>query len=97
LFVYAYKSFIILRDLSSILLEDCCVINSRGSLLEALDFLFCNDRFLERGEDLTDLLLKGSLVLYKFSVISVNNVLIYVLAEDRHNLFFCVSFYIGAS
>jgi hypothetical protein len=74
LFVYAYKGVIVLRDLSSVLLEDCYVISSRGSLLEALDFLFHNNRFLEGGEDLTDLLLKGSLVFYKFSVVSVNNV-----------------------
>jgi hypothetical protein len=66
-------------------------------LLEALDFLFRDNRFLEGGEDLTDLLLKGSLVLYKFSIVSVNNVFVYVLAEDRHDLFLCVSLYVGAS
>jgi hypothetical protein len=82
---------------NTLLLKDYYVISSKGSLLKALDFLFRDNRFLEGGEDLTDLLLKSSLVLYKFSVISVNNVLIYVLAEDRHNLFLCVSFYVGAS
>jgi hypothetical protein len=66
-------------------------------LSKALDFLFRDDRLLEGGEDLTNLLLKDSLVLHKLSVVSVNNIVVYVLAEDRNDLLFRVSFYVGAS